>query len=92
MHLCAIRICSYVIQVLDGMSASVFGILVPLIVVDVTYGSGHFNVAQGIVGTATGIGASVSMVFAGYISDHFGAGIAFLRWELPQRRHLLWFG
>lgn len=66
------------IQILDGISASVFGILVPLIVVDVTYGSGHFNVAQGIVGTATGIGASVSMLFAGYISDHFGAGIAFL--------------
>jgi MFS family permease len=66
------------IQVLDGVSASAFGVLVPLIVVDVTYGSGHFNVAQGIVGTATGIGASISMLYAGYISDHFGSGSAFL--------------
>ncbi len=66
------------IQILDGVSASVFGVLVPLVVVDVTYGSGHFNVAQGMVGTATGIGASISMLFAGYVSDHFGGGIAFL--------------
>jgi MFS family permease len=66
------------IQVLDGISASVFGVLVPLVVVDVTYGSGHFNVAQGIVGTATGIGASMSMLFAGYVSDRFGGEIAFL--------------
>jgi MFS family permease len=66
------------IQTLDGISASVFGVLVPLVVVDVTYGSGHFNVAQGIVGTATGIGASISMLFAGFVSDRFGGEIAFL--------------
>jgi MFS transporter len=67
-----------VIQILDGVAASVFSVLVPLVVVDVTYGSGHFNLAQGIVGTATGIGASVSMLFAGYLSDHFGSEVAFL--------------
>jgi MFS family permease len=66
------------IQILDGISASVFGVLVPLIVVDVTYGSGHFNVAQGVVGTATGIGASVSMLFAGYVADGAGDSAAFL--------------
>jgi MFS family permease len=67
-----------VIQILDGITASVFAVLVPLVVVDVTYGSGHFNAAQGIVGTATGIGASVSMLFAGYVSDRFGGEFAFL--------------
>jgi MFS family permease len=66
------------IQVLDGISASVFGVLIPLIVVDVTYGSGHFNLAQGIVGTATGIGASTSMLFAGYVADRAGGSAAFL--------------
>ena len=40
-------------------------------------GSGHFNLAQGIVGTATGIGASLSTVLAGYVSDSFGSSIAF---------------
>jgi MFS family permease len=65
------------IQVLDGVTAAVFGVLVPLIVVDVTYGSGHFNLAQGIVGTATGVGASVSMLFAGHLGDRFGNEVAF---------------
>jgi len=67
-----------VIQVLDGVSAAVLSVLIPLIVVDVTYGSGHFNLAQGFVGTATGLGASISMFFAGYLSDRFGNEIAFL--------------
>ena len=67
-----------VIQVLDGMSAAVLSVLMPLVVVDVTYGSGHFNLAQGFVGTVTGLGASLSMVLAGYLSDRFGNEIAFL--------------
>ena len=67
-----------IIQVLDGVAAAVLGVLVPLVIVDVTYGSGHFNLAQGIVGTATGIGASVSMLFASYLSDRFGSEVAFL--------------
>jgi MFS family permease len=67
-----------VIQVLDGVAAVVFGVLVPLVIVDVTYGTGHFNLAQGIVGTATGLGASASTLFAGYLSDHFGNEVAFL--------------
>jgi predicted MFS family arabinose efflux permease len=66
------------VQLLDGITASVFSVLVPLTVADVAFGSGHFNLAQGIVGTATGIGASLSTVLAGYVSDTFGSNIAFL--------------
>jgi sugar phosphate permease len=51
---------------------------VPLIVADVAFGSGHFNLAQGIVGTATGIGASLSTVLAGYVSDKLGSSVAFM--------------
>jgi MFS family permease len=65
------------VQVFDGITAAVFGVMVPLIVADVAFGSGHFNLAQGIVGTATGIGASLSTVLAGYVSDKFGSTIAF---------------
>jgi predicted MFS family arabinose efflux permease len=66
------------VQVFDGITASVFAVMVPLIVADVAFGSGHFNLAQGIVGTATGIGASLSTVLAGYVSDSFGSNVAFL--------------
>jgi sugar phosphate permease len=51
--------------------------MVPLVVADVAFGSGHFNLAQGVVGTAIGIGASLSTVLAGYVSDKFGSGVAF---------------
>jgi predicted MFS family arabinose efflux permease len=65
------------IQVFDGITAAVFAVMIPLIVADITFGSGHFNLAQGIVGTATGIGASLSNVLAGFVGDKFGNGVAF---------------
>jgi MFS family permease len=66
------------VQIFDGITAAVFAVMIPLIVADVAFGSGHFNLAQGIVGTATGIGASLSTVLAGYITDRLGSSIAFL--------------
>lgn len=66
------------VQVLDGITAAVFGVMIPLIVADVTFGSGHFNLAQGVIGTAVGIGASLSNMVAGHVSDHFGHGVAFM--------------
>jgi MFS family permease len=66
------------VQLLDGISAAALGVLVPLIVADVTRGTGRFNLAQGIVGTAVGIGASLSTTLAGYVSDYLGSGAAFL--------------
>jgi predicted MFS family arabinose efflux permease len=51
--------------------------MIPLIVADVAFGSGRFNLAQGVVGTAVGIGASLSTLLSGYISDVFGSNVAF---------------
>jgi MFS family permease len=64
-------------QLLDGISAASLGVLVPLIIEDVTRGSGHFNFAQGLIGTAVGIGASFSTTLAGLIADTSKAPIAF---------------
>jgi len=66
------------VQAFDGVTAAVFSVMTPLIVADIAFGSGHFNLAQGIVGTAIGIGASLSTVLAGYAADHFGGSIAFI--------------
>ena len=66
------------VQLLDGLTAAVFGVMVPLIIADLTRGTGHFNLGQGIVGTTTGLGASLSTTLAGYASDHFGSQFAFL--------------
>ena len=66
-----------VIQILDGITAAVFSVLVPLVVADLTRGTGHFNLGQGIVGTFVGIGASLSATLAGYLTDRFGSATAF---------------
>jgi MFS family permease len=66
------------VQVLDGVCAAVFGVLVPLTIADVTRGTGRFNLAQGIVGSATGVGASLSTTLAGWMSDRLGSSAAFL--------------
>src|SRR6202158_4280317 len=65
------------VQVFDGITAAVFSVMIPLIVADVAFGSGHFNLAQGIVGTAPGLGGALSTVLAGYVSDKFGSSVAF---------------
>jgi MFS family permease len=65
------------VQLLDGITAAVFAVMVPLVVSDLTRGTGRFNLGQGIIGTATGIGASLSATFAGYMTDRFGSVPAF---------------
>jgi len=65
-------------QLFDGISAASLGVLVPLIIADVTRGSGHFNFVQGLIGAAVGIGASFSTTLAGFIADTSGPAITFL--------------
>jgi len=66
------------IQVLDGIGAGIFGVLSVLVVADLTRGSGRFNLAQGALATAVGIGASLSQTVAGLIAHHFSYDAAFL--------------
>jgi MFS family permease len=66
------------VQILDGLTAAVMGVIVPLIVADLTRGTGRFNSAQGIVGMMAGGGAALSATLSGYIADSFGSQIAFL--------------
>jgi MFS family permease len=65
------------IQLLDGISGSVLGVLTALIVADLTQGTGRFNLAQGFVGTLAGIGASLSTTLFGLVVGAVGfVGIA----------------
>ncbi|HET6306664.1 MAG TPA: MFS transporter [Rhodopila sp.] len=66
------------VQLLDGVGAGVFGAIMPLVVADLMRGTGRFNVAQGAIATAQGVGASTSGLVAGVIVDHFGYSPAFL--------------
>ena len=66
------------VQVLDGVGAGIFGALTPLVIADIMRGTGRYNLAQGAIATAQGIGASLSGLAAGVIVDHFGYSAAFL--------------
>jgi MFS family permease len=66
------------IQLLDGVSASVLGVLTALIVADLTSGTGRFNLAQGFVGTLAGVGASLGTTFFGFVVGGFGRAIGFV--------------
>lgn len=66
------------VQLLDGVGAGIFGALTPLVIADIMHGTGRYNLAQGAIATALGIGASTSGLVAGVIVDHFGYGAAFL--------------
>jgi MFS family permease len=65
------------VQLLDGVSAAAIGVLTPLIIADITKGSGRFNLAQGIVGTFSGIGAALSTTLSGYVAQSFGSAAGF---------------
>ena len=67
-----------VAQLLDGVSGTMLGVLTALIVADITAGTGRFNLAQGFVGTMSGIGASVSTTLSGVVAGSLGRAAGFL--------------
>lgn len=66
------------VQLLDGVSAAVLGVMMPLVIADATRGTGHFNLAYGAVATGMGLGAAVATTLWGYVADREGMAAAFL--------------
>ena len=65
------------VQVLDGLSAAVVGILVPVIVADCTKGTGRYNFSLGGVNTISGLGATASTTAVGFLAQSLGFTAAF---------------
>ena len=66
------------IQMLDGWTAATLGVLTTLVIADLTKGTGRFNLAQGLVGTFSGVGASLSTSVSGFVVERFGQTSGFL--------------
>lgn len=66
------------IEVLDGVSGTVIGIMIPLVAADLTCSNGCLNLAIGSLGLATSLGATVSTALAGWVVDVWGLRPAFL--------------
>jgi MFS family permease len=86
-------------QVLDGVSGAVFGLMVPLIAADLTQRTGFLNFAINSLALAGGLGATLSTTAAGWVADTMGAPAAFLFlamvglaalwviwWQMPETR------
>lgn len=65
------------VQMLDGVSAGMFGVMLPLIAADLTVGTNRFNLCLGTLSLAMGIGAALSTVIAGDVAQAFSPEIAF---------------
>ena len=87
------------VQLLDGITGAIVTVMTILIMTDLTSGTGRFNLAQGLLGTLTGISAAVSNSVIGTIVQEFGdvpgllimaggtASAAFLVWAfLPETK------
>ncbi|WP_122315446.1 MFS transporter [Pseudomonas cichorii] len=66
------------VQLLDGIGAGIFGALFPVVVKDLTYGTGHFNISLGALATVFGLGAALSNSLAGFVVQEAGYSAAFL--------------
>ncbi len=65
-------------QAVSGVSAAVFGVLLPLLAADLTLGTAHFNLCMGMLGLAMYLGAAASTTVSGEIADVAGMNVAFL--------------
>jgi MFS family permease len=66
------------IQLLDGVANAIFGVVSILVVADRTRATGRFNLVQGSLATAVGLGAALSTTFSGKLIQHFSYRASFL--------------
>jgi MFS family permease len=66
------------IQILDGVANAIFVVVSILVVADRTRGTGRFNLAQGSLAAAVGLGAALSNTLGGELIQHFSYRISFL--------------
>jgi MFS family permease len=67
-----------VAQILGGLSAAAVTVLMILVMMDLTVGTGRFNFVQGFIGTVIAIGASLSTAVSGFIFQGLGHWQGFL--------------
>ena len=86
-------------QAVSGISAAVFGVMLPLLAADLTRGTSHFNLCLGSLGLAMYLGAALSTTLGGWIADAASLQLAFgtlatvgllgtlaIWWAMPETR------
>lgn len=82
------------VQILDGISNGIFGVVNVLIIADLTRGTGRYNVTQGMIATAIAAGAALSNIVSGFVVDAIGyvGGFLFLAAVAAIALTLFYFG
>ena len=70
-------------EVLDGVASGVLGVAVPVLVADLTWGSGRTQTAIGAVNTMQGVGGALSGLFGGAVVGWFGWSGGLLAMAVP---------
>jgi MFS family permease len=66
------------IQLLDGVANAIFVVVSILVVADRTRATGRFNLVQGSLAAAIGLGAALSNLFGGKLIQYYSYRISFL--------------
>ena len=66
------------VQFLDGVANAIFGVVSILVIADRTRGTGRFNLGQGALATAIGLGAALSTTLGGRLIQNYSYNISFL--------------
>jgi MFS family permease len=70
-------------EILDGLSSGLVGVAIPVVVADLTWGSGRTQTALGALNTIQGVGGALSGIFGGALVVCLGWQGAFLGLALP---------
>jgi MFS family permease len=72
-----------VAETLDGLSSGLIGVAIPVVVADLTWGTGRTQTALGALNTIQGVGGALSGIFGGALVAWLGWQGAFLGLALP---------
>ena len=70
-------------ELLDGLASGLLGVAIPVLVADLTWGSGHTQTALGTVNGLQGIGGALSALFGGMLVDWLSWTAAFFGLAVP---------
>jgi MFS family permease len=58
-------------QILDGVAGGLMGLVQPFLIADITFGTGRFNVLNGLVASSFGLGATLSNYVGQMVVERF---------------------
>jgi MFS family permease len=87
------------VQLLEGVSAAIYGVMLPLVAADLTVGTGRTNVYLGALGLCAATGAALSTLLPGTVAGIWDKNAAFwmlaalglcatalVTWAMPETR------